>query len=92
MNNTRDSLTSHLDRLTAQSLKLSRELSRELEAALAQEGVTLGEANDDPERLLRLQQVMYPLVNTTLHTADCNGAYVILDATANTSLEVARCV
>ena len=60
MNNTRDSLTNHLDRLTAQSLKLSRELSRELEAALAQEGVTLGEANDDPERLLRLQQVMYP--------------------------------
>ena len=53
MNNTRDSLTNHLDRLTAQSLKLSRELSRELEAALAQEGVTLGEANDDPERLLR---------------------------------------
>ena len=90
MNNTRDSLTSHLDRLTAQSLKLSRELSRELEAALAQEGVTLGEANDDPERLLRLQQVMYPLVNTTLQTADCNGAYVILDATANTSLEVAE--
>ena len=36
MNNTRDSLTSHLDRLTAPSLKLSRELSRELEAALAQ--------------------------------------------------------
>ena len=90
MNNTRDSLTSHLDRLTAQSLELSRELSRELEAALAQEGVTLGEANDDPERLLRLQQVMYPLVNTTPHTADCNGAYVILDATANTSLEVAE--
>ena len=90
MNNTRDSLTSHLDRLTAQSLELSRELSRELEAELAQEGVTLGEANDDPERLLRLQQVMYPLVNTTLQTADCNGAYVILDATANTSLEVAE--
>ena len=90
MNNTRDSLTNHLDRLTAQSLELSRELSRELEAALAQEGVTLGEANDDPERLLRLQQVMYPLVNTTLQTADCNGAYVILDATANTSLEVAE--
>lgn len=33
---------------------------------------------------------MYPLVNTTLQTADCNGAYVILDATANTSLEVAE--
>ena len=32
---------------------------------------------------------MYPLVNTTLQTANCNGAYVILNATANTTLEVA---
>lgn len=32
---------------------------------------------------------MYPLVNTTLQTANCNGAYVILDATANTTLEEA---
>ena len=29
---------------------------------------------------------MYPLVNATLQTANCNGAYVILDATANTAL------
>ena len=42
----------------------------------------------DPEQLLELQQVMYPLVNATLQTANCNGAYVILDATANTTLPV----
>ena len=88
LKNTQDNLISHLDRLTAQSLNLSKELSREIEGALMREGISLREANDDPEQLLELQQVMYPLVNATLQTANCNGAYVILDATANTTLPV----
>ena len=89
LSNTGDTLASQLDHLTAQSLNLSKELSREIEGALVQEGISLQEVNDDPERLLKLQEVMYPLVNTTLQTANCNGAYVILNATANTTLEVA---
>ena len=88
LQNTQDNLVGHLDRLTAQSLNLSKELSREIEGVLVQEGISLQEVNDDPERLLELQQVMYPLVNTTLQTANCNGAYVILDATSNTTLPV----
>ena len=63
------------------------ELSREIEGALVQEGISLQEVNDDPERLLKLQEVMYPLISTTLQTANCNGAYAILDATTNTGLE-----
>ena len=90
LKNTQDNLVSHLDLLTAQSLNLSKELSREIEGALVQEGITLQEINNDPERLQKLQQVIYPLVNTTLQTANCNGAYVILDATANTALAVSE--
>lgn len=89
LKNTQDSLTSHLDRLTAQSLNLSKELSRELEEVLVQEGISLQEVNDDPERLLKLQEVMYPLISKTLQSANCNGAYAILDATTNTGLAVA---
>ena len=89
LKNTQDNLYSHLDRLTGQCLYLSRELSREIEGALVQEGISLQEVNDDPERLLKLQEVMYPLISTTLQTANCNGAYAILDATTNTALEVA---
>ena len=62
LSNTGDTLVSQLDHLTAQSLNLSKELSREIEGVLVQEG-------------------------TTLQTANCNGAYAILDATTNTSLE-----
>lgn len=89
LKNTQDNLAGHLDRLTAQSLNLSKELSREIEGVLIQEGVSLQEVNDDPKRLLKLQEAMYPLIRTTLQAANCNGAYAILDATTNTALEVA---
>lgn len=89
LKNTQDTLVSHLDRLTAQSFQLSKELSREIEGVLVYEGISLQEVNDNPEGLLKLQQIIYPLVNTTLQTANCNGAYVILNATANTALPVA---
>ena len=86
LRNAQDNLLSHLDHLTARSLNLSRELSREIEGALVQEGISLEEANDSPERLLKLQTAMYPLINTALQTANCNGAYAILNATTNTAL------
>lgn len=88
LQNTQDNLIGNLDRLTAQSINLSKELSYEIEGVLAQEGISLQEINDAPERLLELQQVMYPLINATLQTGNCNGAYAILDATSNTTLPV----
>ena len=88
LQNTQDNLAGHLDRLTAQSLNLSKELSREIEGVLVQEGISLQEVSDNPERLLKLQQVMYPLVNATLQTANCNGAYVILLVNSITTLPV----
>ena len=78
----------HLDRLAAQSLNLSKDLSREIEAMLVQDGISLQEVNNDPKMLLKLQEVMYPMINSTLQSADCNGAYAILNATTNTGLEV----
>lgn len=86
LKNTQDHLVDHFDNITAKSLNLSKELSREIELELSKEGVDFDEINDDPQLLLHLQEVMYPLVNTTLQTADCNGAYVILNATINTTL------
>ena len=86
LKNTQDNLESHLDHLTARSLNLSKELSREIESVLVQEGISLQDVNDNPELLLKLQEIMYPLISTTLQTSNCNGAYAILDATINTGL------
>lgn len=90
LKNTQEHLGNHLENLTAKSLNLSKELSREIERVLVQEGISLEEVNDDPEVLLHLQEVMYPLISTTLQTGNCNGAYAILNATTNTGLEEAE--
>ena len=91
LKNTQDSLASRLDRLTAQSLNLSKELSREIEGELVREGISLQEVNDDSERLLKLQQIMYPLVNTTLQTANCKKLQQIMYPLVNTTLQTANC-
>lgn len=90
LKNGQDHLGNHLENLTAESLNLSKELSREIEGILMREGVSLEEVNDNPELLLRLQEVMYPFISTTLQTGNCNGAYAILNATTNTKLDGAE--
>ena len=50
LKNTQDSLASRLDQLTAQSLNLSKELSREIEGELVREGISLQE-EEPPEPL-----------------------------------------
>lgn len=90
LKNTQEHLENHLDNLTAQSLNLSRKLSREIENVLIQEGISFQEINDAPEQLLHLQEVMYPIISTTLQISNCNGVYAILNATTNTRLPEAE--
>lgn len=90
LKSTQDHLKNHLDNLTAQSLNLSKELSREIERVLVQEGISFQEINDSPEQLLHLQEAMYPLISATLQVSNCNGAYAILNATTNTGLDGAE--
>ena len=90
MKNMQDHLEDQFDHLTAQGINLSKELSREIEGVLLQEGLSLEEINDNPEALLHLQETMYPLINTTLQTANCNGAYAVLNATVNTKQAAAE--
>lgn len=89
MQNADDQLTGWLDHLTAQGFSMSKTLSREVEIFLAEKGVALEQLNDRPELLLELQETLYAQVNTTLQTADCSGAYVVLDATTNTGADTA---
>lgn len=90
LKSTQDHLKNHLDNLTAQSLNLSKELSREIERVLVQEGISFQKINDSPEQLLHLQEAMYPLISATLQVSNCNGAYAILNATTNTGLDGAE--
>lgn len=83
LSNTYTDMTGHFDTLAAQCIHLSEQVSTQIEEALGY-GVSIQTLNDQPERLVALQQALYPTLNTTLQTGDCSGAFLILDATVNT--------
>lgn len=90
LKNTKDQLESHVDNLTAKSLYLSHELSREIEFVLTKEGIDFQDINDNPKSLFQIQEAMYPFVASILQASDCNGAYAILNATVNSTLDNAE--
>ena len=90
LENTQEHLENHLEILTAKSLNLSKELSRDIEIELAKEGVAFQDINNNQKLLLQLQEAMYPLISSTLQTANCNGSFIMLNATTNTEIDSAE--
>jgi DNA-binding CsgD family transcriptional regulator len=67
-------------------INMSRILSRELSEELGRHGASIAQASDDPKLLLALEERAYSILQGTLLSADCSGAFVMLDATVNSSL------
>ena len=84
--NTTSELAGQMDQLTAQSIALSEELTRELDKQLAAGGRTFSALNDDPGAIAAVETALYPALNTYLKSSACSGAVFCLDATANTAL------
>ena len=81
-----DGLQRSLDLVAAHGLRLADEARGEIENLLLNTGTTFEELNDDPDRLAELQQMLFPSLNGRLRDSGCSGAFVLLNATANTSL------
>ena len=96
-NNIDDQLVSELDAYQQQlhdyfgntagmGINLSRRLSHELSDELERHKASMAAASDNPKLLLALEERIYSVLQNTLISADCSGAFVILDATVNSSL------
>ena len=88
--NTASALAGQMDQLTAQSIALSEELTRELDKQLAAGGRTFSALNDDPGAIAAVETALYPALNTYLKSSACSGAVFCLDATANTALPASK--
>ena len=84
--NTASSLSGQMDTLTAQTIALSEELTRELDKQLAAGGRTFASLNDDPGAIAGVETALCPALNTYLKSSTCSGAFFCLDATVNTAL------
>ncbi len=79
-------IRAQMDALTARSVALSGEISQELNSFLAERGLAFEALNDDPALIAALETALFPILDASLGGSACSGAYLCLDATANTAL------
>jgi len=79
-------LHSYFGTTAGMGVNMSRRLSSELTDELARHKASMADASDNPKLLLKLEERVYSVLQNTLISADCSGAFVILDATVNSTL------
>ena len=89
LDNAQIQLEQHMESLEAYTIALSEQISRELDSLLTENGMTVADLNDNPELLQRLQENLMPRLYMALQLSRCSGAYLVLDATTNTSSDKA---
>ena len=86
--NTVAAITEQVDTMEARSIAFAEQVNYAIDDMLYT--APISSLNDRPDLLLSLQRTLYSPVNTTLKVSPCSGAYVILDATTNTSSPIAE--
>ena len=83
-------LSKQMNELTAQGISLSNGVSKMLGDTLAERGLDIDDLNDNPDLIAEVETVLYSQILSTLSASDCNGVFVLLNATANTKADGAE--
>lgn len=86
LQNTYDEISIDMDAFTGYGIQLSKDLGREIEQFLQEEKLELEDLNNNPEKLMEVQKIMYSGLNTTIRLGCSSGVFAVIDATVNTDL------
>ena len=84
----KDILT-HFDHLAASAVALSADMTEILTDSLQAKNIVFPALNDNSEAIIDLQETMIEPLKQKLLQTDCSGAFVMLDATVNSTLSEA---
>lgn len=90
LNHAADSISQQYGELSAHAIDFSRELSRSMEANSVKYGISLNQLNEHPEILEEMMASEFERTLFTLQKSDSSGAFFILNATINPTLENAE--
>ena len=76
----------YFDQLAVMGINLSEDMSALVEQELASREMTFAQLNDCPEVLNALEEEMIDPLCRSVRRTSCSGAFVMLDATVNSSL------
>lgn len=77
------SVSRHANALAAQSISISEESADILDDLLLLSPIS--DLDDNESELRKAERVLMPVLKTALESSSCNGAFIVLDATVNTS-------
>ena len=80
----------YFDQLAVMGVKLSEDMSAEVDKELALRQMSFAQLNDSPEVLNALEEKMIEPLCRRLRQTGCSGVFVLLDATVNTRMEGAE--
>ncbi|MBO5330193.1 MAG: helix-turn-helix transcriptional regulator [Anaerotignum sp.] len=86
--NTVTALTEQIEAMEARSIAFAEQVNAAVDDVLYTDSIST--LNDQSGQLLSLQRTLYDSVNVAVGGSPCSGAYVILDATTNTSSPIAK--
>ncbi len=79
-------LSTHFGNTAAQGIHLSTRAAKEVERTLAEHGASFDAVSDNPRLIAALERNTFDIVRNALLITNCSGAFIIFDATVNTSL------
>lgn len=79
-------VSTHFDRLAAESLHLSEGMTVFLEEYLAEQEITFSDLTDSDDNIAQIQDLMIEHLRQTLLQEDCSGVFVMWDTTVNQSV------
>lgn len=85
-----NNISSQYGQLSMQAVNFSSDLSQRIEGELNRKNKTFAQMSKDPQQLEQLISDLFENTYYSLQKCNCSGAFIILDATVNPSLENAE--
>ncbi len=87
-------LRTYFGNTAARGIQLSEQAAKEIERTLAEHRAVFADVSNNPPLIVALERNTFDPLRNALLITDCSGAFIIFDATVNTSLpgsEHSRC-
>ena len=80
-------IDSHIDGLAAMSIRLSSDSTSAIENYLAENRIVFSDLNNSEKNVSGVQEALFDILKHKLLETDCSGAFIVLNASVNTSVE-----
>ncbi len=80
-------INTYFDNLAVMSVQLSETLTEQIDTYLTENDISFAALNDDEGHIEQLQEVLIEPLRHKLWEADCTGAFMLLDAQVNSTIE-----